>query len=151
MDTDPQPSRVAETAINDDVLSRAMEAESELIVLPLQYLDTGVALYTEPSVMAVKALRAQGVDAAFLDAPEQRTFEVKKSGLETAVVAFVLGIASNAAWDGIRHLLGVGAARLRVTFVELRHGNDRRGHAGTVEGDAESVLAAIDKLRNDES
>lgn len=150
MASNPKSLQVAETAISQDILSRALEAESDLIVLPIEYDEEGVALYTESSVMAVKSLRAAGVDAAFLDASEQRTFEVKKSDLATAIITFVIGIGSAAAWDGIRFLVGTSAARLRVTFVDLRDGSERRGRAWTVEGDAESVLTAIDKLRDDD-
>jgi len=142
---------VVEGTLDPAILSGALSATADLIVLPLEYDDEGMALYSEPSVITVKTLRADGIDAAFLDSPDSRMFEVKKGNLETLVATLVIGIASNAAWDALKVLVRARAARLKLTFVELRDGNKRRGQAWTVEGDSDAVLAAIDKLRDDDA
>ena len=118
-----------------------------MLVLPLRVSD-GRGIYSESSVMLVKELRALGADADFAQPSNERLFEAKKSA-EALLIAIVVGIASNASWDLLKHLLRRWKeARLSVTYVELDEGNGRRGSAWQVEGDADGVIQAIDSLRH---
>jgi hypothetical protein len=133
-----------------DVVERAGQVGTGIVVLPRDQRD-GKAVYTEPSVMLVKELRATGADAAYLDPSDVRAFEVKKGVLGDGLLAVVIGIASNGAWEAIKALLRRGPTQpLSVTYLELDDGNERRGLAWKVEGDPDAVLDAIDKLRRGE-
>ncbi len=130
-----------------EILNLTTGLGAGIAVLPLDVVD-GQGVYSEPSVMLVKELRSLGADAAYAHPSEQRVFEVKKSA-EALLVAFVIGIASSASWDLMKSLISRWKeARLSVTFVELEEGHDRRGAAWKVEGDADSVIRAIDSLRD---
>jgi hypothetical protein len=129
-----------------EVLNLAIRTDAGITVLPFAFLN-GQGIYSEPSVMLVKELRALGADAVFAQPPEERLFEVKKSA-EALLVALVIGIASNASWDLMKQLLQRWReARLSVTYVELEEDNGRRGQAWKAEGDADGVIRAIDTLR----
>lgn len=134
-----------------DVVERAGQVAAGIVVLPREQRD-GKAVYTEPSVMLVKELRAAGAEAAFLDPSDVRVFEVKKGAVGDGLLAFVIGIASNGSWEAIKALFRKGPRQtISVTYLELDDGNERRGTAWKVEGDSEAVLSAIDKLRGDDS
>ena len=103
------------------------------------------------SVLLVKKLRATGLSAEFLDPPESRTLEVKKDAFTDIVVSIALSIGSSAAWDAIKGILRSRSPekqpRLCVTYVNLDDKGGQRGKAWKVKGDADAVLEAIDKLR----
>jgi hypothetical protein len=129
-----------------EILNLATELGVGIAVLPLDVVG-GKGVYSEPSVMLVKELRSLGADAAYAHPSELRVFEVRKSA-EALLAAFVIGIASSASWDLMKSLLDRWReAHLSVTFVELEHGHGRRGTAWKVDGDADSVIRAIDALR----
>jgi hypothetical protein len=68
-------------------------------------------------------------------------------------VSIALDIRSSAAWDAIKGIFRSRSAekqpRLSVTYVDLDDKGGQRGKAWKVEGDADAVLQAIDKLRQD--
>lgn len=141
---EPAPSDVPE-----DLVIRARDLGAAVVILPVRHVD-GLAVYPEASVTIVKELRSMGVDAQYLDAPADRTFEVKKSGLETAIATLVFGVASNAAWDAMKALIGQRRARrMSVTYIDLETA-DAKGRAWNVDGDADDVLDAIDRLRGND-
>jgi hypothetical protein len=130
-----------------EILDRATGLNTGVAVLPMSQRD-GKAIYSEASVMLVKELRAHGAAAEYLDASDDRVFEVKKGAIGTAVLSVVLGIASSAAWDAVKiWLMGKPTNRLSVTYVELEDVGGRRRKAWRVEGDATGVVEAIDRLR----
>jgi hypothetical protein len=136
---------VEEVAIVADI-EQLGERPTGVLVLPLRLQD-GKAVYSESSVMLVKELRSLGAEAKFLHTSGERTFEVRKSAV-ALVVAYVIGIASNASWDAMKTLLRKRAdRRISVTYVELEHGRGQRGTAWKAEGDSEGVIQAIDRLR----
>jgi hypothetical protein len=94
-------ANIIEVRVPPDRVARAREAGSSVVVMPRDEHD-GLAVYTEPSVLLVKQLRAFGIDADFLDPPNQRVFDVKKSNFAATALAFVIGIGSDAAWDSAR-------------------------------------------------
>lgn len=133
--------------LDPDLVDLAIGLGKGIVVLPLEIVD-GQGVYSEPSVMLVKQLRSLGADAAYAHPSEQRVFEVKKSA-EALLVAFVIGIASNAAWELMKSFLARWKdARLSVTFVELEEEDGRHGTAWKVDGDADAVIRAIDSLRS---
>jgi hypothetical protein len=135
-----------EVEVAADLIHRARALDASVVILPVRDVD-GLAVYPEATVTVVKELRSVGVDAHYLDGPERRIFEVKKSGLEVAVGTLLIGVASAAAWDAVKALLlKLRGRRLSVTYVDLETPNEKT-LAWCAEGDAESVLDAIDRLR----
>lgn len=133
-----------------DVIDRGAALDTGIAVLPVKTAD-GKGIYSEPSVMLVKELRALGAEAEFAYPSEDRLFEVKKSA-EALLIAYVIGVASTASWDLMKRLLRRRrTSRLFVTYLELEEGSDRRGAAWKVKGDSEGVVQAIDALRNGRS
>lgn len=103
-----------------DVVERAGQVTAGIVVPPREQRDDK-AVYTEPSVMLVKELRAAGADAAFLDPSDVRAFEVKKGVLGDGLLALFIGIASNGSWEAIKALLRRGTTQpLSVTPAHVR-------------------------------
>lgn len=148
---EPQPRvQVHPASFDADVRVLALEGhgEAEILVLPFSIID-GIGRYSESSVSLVKLLRASGARASFAHPSDRRTFEVKKSDPASLAIAFIVGIASSAAWDVLKSLWSATfrqQQRLDVTYVELEDG-PRRGQAWQIQGDAESVIRAISELR----
>lgn len=136
---------VSTALVHPDVLARARDRAVDIVVMPVRESD-GRGIYSEASLSLVKELRAAGITSAYLHDPDHRLFETQKSA--SAVVAnFLVGIASGAAWDGLKMVLRRrGAGRLTVSYVDLADGNTE-STAWTASGDAEAVLAAIERLR----
>jgi hypothetical protein len=132
-----------------DILERARRCDEDVVVLPLREQD-GLGVYSQESVFLVKELRAQGLGARFLHDSANRTFEVRNSA-EAVVASLVLGVASSAAWDGVKMLLRrAERQQLKVTYVDLRHSDGRQATSWTATGDSEAVLDAIDRLRREQ-
>lgn len=140
-------AEVERVELSAEVMRLTSDTTAGIVVLPSTVTD-GRGIYSESSVMLVKELRALGADATFAQPSDQRLFEVKKSA-EALLIAVVIGMASNASWDLLKHLLRRSKeARLSVTYVELEDGNGQRGSAWQVRGDADGVIRAIDRLRH---
>ncbi|MGC2206910.1 MAG: hypothetical protein WA724_03535 [Candidatus Dormiibacterota bacterium] len=124
-----------------------IEHGASLVVLPARIVD-GHPIYSSASGHLVKALRANGIDAEFLDPPGDRAFELKKSAEVVTASAYVLGIASNASWDLIKRVFGARSERrISVTWFALDEEPDQRSEAWKVEGETSAVLKAIEWLR----
>lgn len=120
------------------------------------------------TLFLVKELRADGVDIAFLDPSEQRSFVTQKSAslvLVSLAVALGTGIASSAMWDGLKALVrnlrkadpspaalesrSSGADRegntlkVEVTIVDLRQ--QVPGRRYLIQGSVEEALLAIER------
>ena len=142
-------SEVAEIA--PELLARARSESASVVVMPIRQAN-GQSVYPQESLLLVKRLRAAGIDARFLDSSDKRTFEVQKSAF--AILGnLVLGIASSAAWDGVKRFFGKRPDnnRLSITYVDLVDKDGTRGTAWKVEGDGDAVLRAIDKIRQGET
>lgn len=129
--------------------ARALRSEASVVVLPLKEVG-GIGIYPLDTLTLVKRLRSTGVDAAYLHDSEHRRFVVRNSAI-AVVGAFLLGIASNAGWDGIKALLrgrnrSAADPPLDVTYLDLET-PDCDIKAWRAAGDTEAVLEAIDKLR----
>jgi hypothetical protein len=150
MNDDVVGAEVERIAIDPEMANRARTVDGSIVLMPVRYIE-GRAVYAQSLITMVKRLRAAGLDAAFLDPPEQRTFEVRKGALETAIITVALGMASSAAWDALKAFFRAHApGRLSVTYVDLEDEAGQRGTAWKVDGDRDAVLAAIDKLRHGE-
>lgn len=128
--------------VSAEIVDRARASGAALVVLPLRQTD-GRGVYSDSTATLVKRLRAAGVDARFLDPPEQRTFEMKKTGLEL-LAAFAIGIASAAAWDGLKALFKAHPKhQLSLTCVDIEEEDGSRKKGLKADGDSASVLAAL--------
>lgn len=147
MDVDPAEVDLEQMDIDPEIAAQARTIQGSVVVMPVHRVD-GRGVYTQSSILMVKRLRAAGVEAEFLDSADQRTFEVKKS-IEALILTVVLGVASSAAWDGIKAFFrSRPKGRVSVTYVDLEGITGQRGTAWKVEGDSDAVLDAIDRLRS---
>jgi hypothetical protein len=71
----------------------------------------GKAVYSADTAPLVKQIRSEGFDAQFLPTPDQ-TFKSEYGAESVIFLAFLLNIASSAAWDSFKFLLHM--IRLRV-------------------------------------
>lgn len=133
-----------------DDIRRARALGKSVVILPRRRADDGRGVYGEATVFLAKDLRAEGVDVAYLDASEDRLFEVKKSALGDAFITIVLGIVGNAGWAGIRALIKRehdGTKPLEVTYTDLAP--DGSAKSWTVRGPGSEVVEVIDRLRSE--
>lgn len=82
------------------------------------------------------------------DDTSTRVFEVRKSAAVDIALTFVVGVASTAAWDAIKFLVGKlkGDGRMmEITYADLTPDGGRR--QWTVKGEGHDVIEAIDRLR----
>ena len=145
------PVQIEAVELPSEDLERAREAGSAVVILPRRRADDGRGVYGEATLFLVKELRANGIDAEYLDSGE-RLFEVKKSALVAAVATIALGIASAGAWDAIKALLRrevSDRSQMEITYTDLRPNGT--GRTWTVRGRGEEVITAIDKLQADGS
>lgn len=70
-----ESSGLEEVEVSPAIVERARILGAALVVLPLRRTD-GIGVYSDLTVSLMKRLRAAGVDAKFLDPPEQRTRRV---------------------------------------------------------------------------
>ncbi len=107
------------------------ELQHDLVILPFK-TDEGHGLYPGRLVHFAKDLRAEGIDAAYLDTPDHRRWNVKMGDLPTELaIGIGVGIASNAAWAAL-----VAAFRRVVpakSQVVARVVRERRKGAGRVD------------------
>jgi hypothetical protein len=75
-----------------------------ITILPRRIKD-GKAIYSDDLVLLVKQLRIDGIDAKFLETPDQ-AFESQYSAVSTITLNILLNVASSACWDGFKLLLG---------------------------------------------
>jgi hypothetical protein len=75
-----------------------------ITILPRRIKD-GKAIYSDDLVLLVKQLRIDGIDAKFLETPDQ-AFESQYSAVSIITLNILLNIASSVCWDGFKLLLG---------------------------------------------
>jgi hypothetical protein len=146
---------VTSTVFPAEVMDRARAVEADLVVLPRRWAADGRGVYGEATLFLVKELRADGVNAAYLESGKDRLFEVKKSallaGLATIGFGIGAGIGTNAAWAGIKRLLTRHAddndqdQDVEVAYVDLSASGNPTQY--TVRGPAHRVVDTIEQLR----
>ncbi len=123
----------------------------DLVVLPSAVSEDGIGLYDSSVVDLVKQLRAEGVDASYLYGPAEREW-VSEKGFTSDVLSFVLGVASNGAWEGLINLLRRNHARSpvkgKVTRCVQRADGTTMWEWYEVEGTGEEVAKAFESLKN---
>ena len=134
-----------EVEVSPEIVERARTLGVALVVLPLRQTD-GMGVYSDLTVSLVKRLRAAGVDVRFLDPPERRTFEMKKTGLEL-LSQLAVAVAGAAAWDGLKKLFkAFPKDGLSLTCVDIAPEDGNRQKGLKADGDSASVLEALDKV-----
>jgi len=131
------------------------ELPHDLVVLPFK-TDEGNGLYPGRLVHFVKDLRAEGIDAAYLDGPDNRRWNVKMGELPTELaIGIGVGIASNAAWAALvaafRRLLPAKSQVVARVVRERRKGPGRIDRSWfEYEGDLEGFLKALPQVDVDD-
>jgi hypothetical protein len=131
-------------------VERARGVEAAIVILPLARAADGRGVYGQSTVFLAKDLRAEGLDATYLDASGNRVFEELNGVISDALLNISLGITGNAAWEGLKALLRREQAthrKMEITYTDLTPGGT--GKSWNVRGHGEDVLRAIDKLRGD--
>jgi hypothetical protein len=88
------------------------ENPTALTVLPDRIVD-GKAVFSADIAPLVKQIRSQGFEAQFLPTPTQ-TFRSEYGADSLIALAFLLNVASNAAWDSFKLLLHMISIRVRA-------------------------------------
>lgn len=146
----PEPGEdlvtVEQTELPKEELASAIATGASIVIMPHARTEDGRGIYGESTVFMVKELRAAGVDARYLDESERRVFEVKKSAVAAALVPFVLGIASTAAWDLLKPcILGwFGDRKMEITYTNISADGART--SWNIRGEGKDVVEAIDKI-----
>ena len=135
--------------VDESDRTHARDTGHDVVILPTRRTENGLGVYDQSLVFAVKELRAHGVDAAYLDRPETRRFEI----LESAALHAVLTVASNTSSGLLTAAILAGVGRvlrprgddspLEVRVVDTSGLSSREY---VIRGSADDVLAAIDKL-----
>lgn len=120
---------------------------ADVVILPREVVD-GIGLYDDSVVTVAKELRAAGTSAEYAHGPAAREWIGEKS-VAVIVLSLVVGIASNAAWDGLRALVGrAGSERVRVRVARLKQtARGREAEWFELEGPGEEVADALMALQ----
>jgi hypothetical protein len=124
----------------------------ELVVLPNAVSEAGIGQYDSSMVDLVKQLRAEGVDASYQHNAENREW-VGEKGVAVDVLSFVIGIASNGAWEGFMLFLRRHHTKSRVKGKVARCVKAADGTTTwewyEIEGTGEDVAKMIETYKND--
>jgi hypothetical protein len=120
--------------------------DADLVLLP-DRLDGDRGVYSDQLITAVKALRADGVDARWFHDVDHRLWHGERSAIvDLVVIPFVVGIASSAGWAALVGLLSrrSGPVKLKVGYRK----DPLRGEERWVEleGSSADVAAALEQL-----
>lgn len=139
--------------VDESDRSHARNTGHDVVFLPMRRTEDGLGIYDQSLLFAVKELRAQGVDAAYLDTPETRRFEIRKSAALHAVLTIASstgsGLLTATVLAGVARVLRRrGDERVKDTPLEVRvfdtSGLSSREYV--IRGTSDAVLAAVDRL-----
>lgn len=158
MQSQDNNSIVTQSPASPELVGRVRGVESSVVILPQRQADDGRGIYGEATLFLVKELRAEGVDASFLEDGAERLFEVKKSSLSDAIqmLSFAIGtgVLGNAAWASLKVLFKSGQPEtdpprdLDVNYLHLAETGEETQYRIT--GVADDVMKAIDHIRGDD-
>lgn len=119
--------------------------EHDLVILP-ERIDGDIGIYRDELLTFVKALRAEGVDAAFLHDSEHREWLALMGDVPTSML---IGVASSfigsAAWYAFLKLTGAGPGSKKVRIKFGRYNQDgAEWFEG--KGDADGVNRALEQF-----
>lgn len=151
---------VADVVVRDvpqpwiDDVSRAVASTSPgsaVIVLP-EFFERGVAVFPAYLVPVVKSLRADGVEASFLNGEQGKTFRSTFSAETTAVfIGIIINVLSNGIYDSIRFTFQLLQLRLSETLGSTAKDNAtfRMAIPGNAEGTGplwQEIIGPSDKV-----
>jgi len=109
---DPEISaRLSSADLSAAELAGLDTTAGHLVITPFKRLDNGKGVYSSSTMFIVKELRADGLTASFLDPPERRTFDVRKSAVADVVtLSLSVGgsLTTNLVWFYLVRLLSRG-------------------------------------------
>lgn len=119
----------------------------DVLILPRE-IEDGVGLYDDSALTLAKDLREAGVTAEYQHPADARGW-IGERGADI-LIAFIVGIASNAAWSAISGLLrrqhAADSVRVRVSRIRDRKSN-RDWEWFELEGTGDEVADALESLR----
>lgn len=90
-------------AIGERIRARIAATGADIVVLPFRVdQHTGKSVYSQENVLIVKRLKAEGINATFLDDRDDRVFESLNSAELVLGATLALGLATNLAYDVLK-------------------------------------------------
>ncbi|UUZ58715.1 hypothetical protein [Nocardioides sp. B-3] len=131
------------------IRARAAETGADVVILP-EGVDqqTGKGVYAQDTLLLVKRLRHEGINADYLDRTADRYFVTQKSALLTLAATVGIGIATNAAWDGVKKVVSLmrGNGNSPLTII-VTDASDTAPAEVSVSGSPAEVMSALEKLK----
>ncbi|MGL5827424.1 MAG: hypothetical protein ACRCYU_21840 [Nocardioides sp.] len=110
--------------------------------------QTGKGVYAQYTLLLVKRLKHEGINAEYLDASADRYFVTQKSALLVLAGTIGVGIVSSAAWDGILKVVslvrGKGNDNLTVNVTDA---SGTKPAETSVTGSPAQVIDALEQLK----
>lgn len=131
------------------IRSRAAETGADVVILPERVdQQRGKGVYAQDSLFLVKRLRREGINADYLDPSEDRYFVTQKSALLTLAATVGIGIATNAAWDGVKKVVSLvrGKSNSPLT-INVTNASDAAPAEVSVSGSPAEVISALEQLK----
>lgn len=139
-----QIARVEELVGPSSQPTDAAGAEHDVVLYPKR-VDGDVGIYDRSIIDVFKSLRAAGVDVAYYHAKEDRRWLHEMSA--ELLIALVIGIAGNAAWDAIRALIQPHQhGELHIKLVRTENALGRESQWFEAKGSPREVVDALDRL-----
>ncbi len=139
--------------IKDEDLAQIRAQANAIVILPLRRAADGTGVYSRSSLFLVKELRSDGLDAAYLDPPELRSFEVLESAVTTDLISMAIGggsgVLTNTVWAGVQQFFArrrtarAEDGQVQLTIVDVSEAGGRRI---SVCGNREDVVTLVERL-----
>lgn len=126
-----------------------LAAQRDVVILPLR-IDARGGVYGEATIELLKAMRSEGLSVDYLDPPDSRRFEVKKSDPASAVMWVYLAIASGITYDVVKATVIELLGRFGQQTVDLQYAEvdqDGRSIAWRVRGRGQDVVQVLSEMR----
>lgn len=120
--------------------------DGDLVILPHD-LDGDRGIYSDRLIPTMKALRAEGINARWLQDEDQRLWSGERSVIVSLwLIPWIVGIASSAGWAAITKIVGQreGPVKLKIGYRKDSAGGEERWIE--LEGSSADVATALERL-----
>jgi len=115
------------------------------VVLPDRVV-AGRGEYSYDAVTAVEELFAAGVTAEFAHPLDQCDWSDARGPVGDIVFSLIVGVASSAAWDAVRAMIGRRSGHVRLKIGYRRDPVGAQERWLEIEGDPKGVASALDRV-----
>lgn len=120
--------------------------DGDLVILPHD-LDGDRGIYSDRLITTLKALRAEGINARWLQDEDQRRWSGERSAIVALwLIPWIVGIASAAGWSAITKIIGQHdePVKLKIGYRKDSAGGEERWIE--LEGSSADVAAELERL-----